>query len=66
MAEFVLKNIYFEFVNKIKQQISGTAIGTKLTPPYACIFMSDLETKFLGSQHLQPLVWLPGAQPGIF
>ena len=29
MAEFVLKNNYFEFGNKIKQQITGTAIGTK-------------------------------------
>ena len=58
MAEFVLKNNYFEFGNKIKQQISGTAIGTKFAPPYAYIFMSDVETKFLESQHLQPLVWL--------
>ena len=58
MAEFVLKNNYFEFGNKIKQQISGTAIRTKFAPPYACIFMSDLETKFLEGQHLQPLVWL--------
>ena len=58
MAEFVLKNSYFEFSNKIKQQISGTAIGTKLAPPYARIFMSDLETKFLDSQHLLALVWL--------
>ena len=58
IAEFVLKNNYFEFGNKIKQQISGTAIGTKFAPPYVCIFMSDLETKFLEGQHLQPLVWL--------
>ena len=47
MAEFVLKNNYIEFGNKIKQQISGTAIGTKFAPPYTCMFMSDLETKFL-------------------
>ena len=53
----MLKNNYFEFVNKIKQQISGTAIVTKFAPPYACISLSDLETKFLQS-HLQPLVWL--------
>ena len=58
MAEFVLKNSYFEFGNKIKQQNSGTAIGTKFAPPYSCIFMSDLETKFLEGQQLQPLVWL--------
>ena len=43
MAEFVLKNNYFEFANKIKQQISRTAVGTKFAPPYACIFMSDLD-----------------------
>ena len=49
MAEFVLKNNYFEFGNKIKQQISVTAIGTKFSPLYACIFMNDLETKFQGS-----------------
>ena len=58
MAEFVLKNNSFEFGNKIKQQISGTAIGTKFGPPYACIFVSNLETKFPEGQHLQPLAWL--------
>ena len=58
MAEFVLKSNYFEFGNKIKQQISGTGIGTKFAPPYACIFMSDLKTRFLQSQHLRSLVWL--------
>ena len=42
MAEFVLKNNYFEFGNKLKQQTSGTAVGTKFAPPCACIFMSDL------------------------
>ena len=33
MAKFVLKNNFFEFDSKIKQQISGTATGTKFTPP---------------------------------
>ena len=37
---------------------SGTAIGTKLTPPYACIFMDEVETEFLKSQELQPFLWL--------
>ena len=50
MAEFVLKSNYFEFGNKLKQQISGTAIGSKFAPLYACIFMSDLKTKFLECQ----------------
>ena len=34
MAEFVLKNNYFEFDNSVFQQISGTAIGTKLKIPF--------------------------------
>ena len=33
MTEFVLKNNYFEFNGKVKQQISGTAIGTKCALP---------------------------------
>ena len=57
MARFVLENNYFEFNGDFKKQISGTAIGTKFALPHACIFMDDLETKFLQSQSLQPLVW---------
>ena len=57
MAEFVLKNNFFEFNSKIKQQVSGTAIGTKFAPPYACLFMDKFETSFLETQQLQPLVW---------
>ena len=57
MAEFVLKNNLFEFNGKIKQQVSGTAIGTKFAPPYACLFMDKFETSFLETQQLQPLVW---------
>ena len=43
MAKFVLQNNYFEFNGETKQQISGTAIGTKFAPPYACIFMGQVE-----------------------
>ena len=57
MAEFVLKSNYFEFNSKIKQQVSGTAIGTKFAPPYACLFMDKFETCFIETQQLQPLVW---------
>ena len=56
MEGLVLKKI--SNLNEIKQQISGTAIGTKFATPYACILINDLETKFLEGQHLQPLVWL--------
>ena len=58
MAEFVLKNNFFEFDSKVKQQVSGTAIGTKFAPPYACIFMDKVEIDFLETQVVKPLVWL--------
>ena len=58
MAEFVFKNSLFEFNNKVFQQISGTAIGTKFAPPYVCIYMDRVEQGFLEAQELQPLLWL--------
>ena len=56
MAEFVLKNNYFQFNDKVKQQISGTAIGTKFAPTYACVFMDQVKTDFLRAQEKVPLV----------
>ena len=53
MAKFVLKN----FNGKVKQPISGTAIGTKSTPPNACIFMEEMEPSFLETQEMKSLVW---------
>ena len=57
MAEFVLKNNYFQFNDKVKQQISGTATGTKFAPTYACVFMNQVETDFLRAQEKVQLVW---------
>ena len=51
MADFVLKNYYFEFDSCIKQQISGTAIGSKFAPPYASIFLDKVESAFLESEY---------------
>ena len=56
MAEFVLQNNYFEFNEKVCRQVSGTAIGTTFVPPYACIFMYEMETSFLKTQQLQPFI----------
>ena len=58
MAKLVLKNNFFEFNSKTKQQISGTAIGTKLAPPYVCIFMDKAEIEVLDKEFLKPWVWL--------
>ena len=58
MAEFVLKNNFFEFNNQIKQQISRTVIGAKCAPTYACIFMDKVETEFLETQTDKPFWWV--------
>ena len=58
MTDFVLKNNFFEFNNQIKQQISGTAIGTKCAPTYACIFMDKVETEFSETQRDKPFWWV--------
>ena len=52
MAEFVLKNNFFEFNGEVKKQKSGKAIVMKFAPPYACLFMDEEETAFLKSQEL--------------
>ena len=58
MAEFMLKNNFFEFETKITQKISGTAIGTKFVPPHACLFMDKIENDFLDSEIVKPWLWL--------
>ena len=57
MTDFVLKNNLFEFDSKFYKQISGTAIGMKFAPLYACIFMDHIETKFLKTQDIKPWFW---------
>ena len=46
LAKIVLKNNFFEFDQKTFKQVRGTAVGTKFAPPYAILFMADLEEKF--------------------
>ena len=40
-----------------KLQLSGTAIGTKFAPIYACIYMDKFENKYLSLQSGKPVVW---------
>ena len=48
MADFLLKNKFFEFNGEVKRQKSGI---TKFASHYASIFMDAVKTKFLTSQH---------------
>ena len=47
LAECVLKNNIFEHNTSFHKQLSGTAIGTEMAPPYAITFMGDLEENLL-------------------
>ena len=57
LAKFVLTNNVFEFDSDIYLQVSGTAIGTRMAPTYAIIFLHMFESKFLKSASLNPYIW---------
>ena len=57
LAEIVLKNNIFQFNEKTLKQLRGTVISTKFVPPYAIIFMADLEERILEDIELQPRIW---------
>ena len=57
LAGCVLKNNVFEHNLRYFKQLNETAIGTKLSPPYAILFMGYLEDKNLNSFVEKPLVW---------
>lgn len=57
LLAIILKNNTFKFNNKTFLQIQGTAMGTKVAPTYANIFMDQLERKILANSELQPVIW---------
>ena len=57
LAEIVLKNNIFQLNEKTLKQLRRTAIGTKFAPPYAIIFMTDLEERILEDIELQTRIW---------
>ena len=57
LAEIVLKNKYFQFDEKTFKQVRQTAIGTRFAPPYAILFMADLEEKILSASEKKPMIW---------
>ena len=66
MAQFVLQNNFFEFISDVFQQISGTAVGTRFAPPYAFIYMAQIEIKFLRTQNHQTIVWFKYIEDNFF
>ena len=57
LLKLVLNTNNFEFDNKHFLQVGGTAMGTKLAPSFANIFMAYFEDKFVYSYKLKPLIW---------
>jgi hypothetical protein len=57
LLEAVLKKNNFEFNSKHYLQMGGTAMGTRLAPSYANIFMGWLEQKYLSTSPVKPLVY---------
>ena len=58
LLTLVLKCNNFEFNGKHYLQVQGTAMGTKMAPAYANIFMGRLENQLLMSVTLKPFSWL--------
>ncbi|KAK3747117.1 hypothetical protein QZH41_006059 [Actinostola sp. cb2023] len=56
---YILKHNYFSFNNEFYLQQHGTAMGTRMAPSYANLFMSHLESLLLEHPpgNLLPLVW---------
>ena len=48
----------FVFNGKHYLQVGGTAMGTRLAPSYANMFMSYFEDTHVYSYHTQPLIWV--------
>ena len=57
LLQVVLTNNYFDFNGKHYHHKSGTAMGTKLAPSYANLFMSKFEQDYVYTYHLQPILW---------
>lgn len=56
---FILKHNFFSFNQQFYLQQHGTAMGTRMAPSYANIFMAQLETQLLTNppNSLLPLLW---------
>ena len=57
LLHLVLTTNNFEFDNKEFLQVGGTAMGTKLAPSFANLFMGDFEDKFVYTYPKQPFIW---------
>ena len=57
MLQLVLKCKNFIFNNENYLQINGTAMGTRMAPSYANLFMNSIKRKYIYTRHIQPRIW---------
>ena len=58
LLELVLSKNNFQFNGQNYLQVGGTAMGTRVVPSYANLFMRKLESKLLDKSELKPTIWL--------
>ena len=57
LIKFILENNVFCFNDEYFLQACGTAMGTRMTPCYANIFMAELEENYLSGYPYKPLAY---------
>ena len=58
LLRLVLSKNNFDFVDKHYLQVGGTAMGTRVAPSYANLFMADFETKHVYGRDPGVILWL--------
>ena len=57
LIHLILESNAFTFNGAYYLQLQGTAMGTRMAPSYANLFMGKFEQQFLRTQDRVPLVW---------
>ena len=57
MLELILKCNNFTFNRKHFLQVNGTAMGTRVAPTYAYLFMAHFEEKYVYTHNSKPRIW---------
>ena len=58
LIEFILKNNYFQFHDRFYHQINGTAMGTKMAPSFANLFMASLDQPLFEASPKKPTFYV--------
>lgn len=56
IMQVVLQHNYFEFNSCMYKQVRGTAMGTKMAPAFANLFMASFEKEYLANEPTKPLI----------